>query len=59
MIYKTIKIQREQHYRSKPRVDMSDDMVRVTFVASRNEWNHLKRMMKVESPMREGGKSDD
>lgn len=43
MTYKTIEILKEEIYRSSPLVNMTDNMVRVTFTCSRNEWREIKR----------------
>jgi len=39
-----IEIQSEELYRSEPRVNMTDDMVRVTLLCDRNEWRRFKRV---------------
>jgi hypothetical protein len=43
--YETIEIQKEETYRSEPRVNTPDDMIQVTFICSKKEWNGLKRAM--------------
>lgn len=41
-----IKIVKEETFRSKPLVNMDDDMVRVTIHIKRNMWRELKRVIK-------------
>ena len=43
MEYETIEILKEETYRSKPTLNMTDNMVRVTLICSRNEWREIKR----------------
>ena len=43
MEYETIEILKEETYRSKPMLNMTDNMVRVTLICSRNEWREIKR----------------
>ena len=38
-----MKILKEETFRSKPLVNMTDDMVRVTIQLTRNEWRQAKR----------------
>lgn len=41
-----VKVTKEEFYRSDPnRLDMDDNMVRVTMVCTRNEWRELKRVI--------------
>jgi len=40
---KTVSILKEETYRSKPLVNMTDNMVRVTLICSCNEWHEIKR----------------
>ncbi len=47
-----IKILKEETYRSKPLVNMADDMVRVTFACSRNEWPEIKRYLTLNDKKR-------
>ncbi len=35
---------REQTYRSKPMVNMTDDMVRITLIMTRNKWREIKAL---------------
>jgi len=42
----TIKRIKEEPYRSKPFVNMTEDMVRVTFVCPRWKWRELKKEWK-------------
>ena len=37
-----MKILKEELFRSSPNVNVTDNMVRVTFVCSRNEWRNIK-----------------
>ena len=43
MEYQTVKIIKEETYRSKPVVNITDDYVRVTLTCSRNEWHMIKK----------------
>ena len=43
MKYETIKIVKEELYCSKSMVNVTDNMVRITLICSRNEWHELKR----------------
>jgi hypothetical protein len=43
MKYQMIKVLKEEAYRSNPMVNMTDDMVRITFTCSRNKWHEIKR----------------
>jgi len=47
-----IKILKEETFRSKPLVNMTDDMVRVTFVCSRNDWHEIKREWRDNNDLR-------
>jgi hypothetical protein len=40
-----MKITKEETYRSETRVNMTDDMVRVTMTFTRNEWRRIKWIM--------------
>lgn len=40
---KTVTIIKEETYRSKPIVNISDDYVRVTLTCSINEWRNIKK----------------
>lgn len=40
-----IKIVKEESFRSKPLINMDDDMVRVTLDMSKNDWHMLKRQI--------------
>ena len=39
----TVKILKEKTYRSTPFVNITDDMVMVTFVTTRRQWRSIKR----------------
>ena len=40
-----LKILKEETFRSKPLVNMTDDMVRVTISFTRREWHKVKRIL--------------
>jgi len=44
-----MKILEEWPYRSKPFVNMTDDMIRVTLLMTRNEWRKSKSILKAET----------
>jgi len=44
--YKTIKILKEELFRDRPNVNITDNMVRVTLTCSRNEWREVKKHLK-------------
>jgi hypothetical protein len=48
MDFKTVKILKEEKYRSKPLVNITYNMVRVTFTCSLKEWIYIKKIMKNE-----------
>jgi len=53
MKYQTVEILNEETYRSKPLVNMTNDMVKVTLTCSRNEWHEIKRhLINTEETMR-------
>ena len=43
MKYQTVKILKEETYRSKPVVNITDDYIRVTLTCSINEWRNIKK----------------
>ena len=49
MEYRTIKLLKEETYRIPPLVNTTDNMVRVTFTCSRNEWHEIKRQIMKNS----------
>jgi len=44
-----IDVLKEETYRSKPLVNISDDMIRVTLTMSRREWRTVKKQIGVEA----------
>lgn len=50
-----LKIIEEQIYRSKPLVNITDDMVRVTLTLTRNEWREVKKYLKKKGFINEEG----
>ena len=48
MEYQTVKIIKEETYRSKPVVNITDDYILVTLTCSRNEWRMIKKELLKE-----------
>ena len=51
-----VKVSATATYRSKPVVNMTDDMIRVVLDMTRHDWHRLKKMIQVDGQLK--GKVD-